>query len=462
MKTIIRAIEKYQMISPGETVVVGLSGGADSVALTHFLHRFGAKVTAVHVNHMLRGEESLRDEAFVKAFCEAMSIPCVIYRVDVAAKAKESGQSIEEAGRECRYRLFAKQAEKFNAKIATAHTLSDQAETMLFRLARGSGMRGLCGIPPVRKTPEGFTVIRPLIESTREEIEAYCKEQGLKFVTDSSNLSDDYARNLIRHRIMPVLREINSSAEQHFGNTAEQLAAEEDFLSDEAQKAYAACREGDGLSAVRLMQLHPALCRRVLFLFLKENGIAADSLMLKRLVDLAKKQLLPQTDLRYGAVSLPGNVQCLLRDGRLYLTKPQEQGVFPADLDARLKQAGEAEFLMPSGVCWKFSRIDTKPIQKIHKNLFFFCLDYDKIKGVLTCRKRMPGDRVTIAGRDVTKTVKKWMNEEGILLSEREKRFVLADEEGVLMVEGLGIAERAAADASTRHLLVVTARDRAE
>ena len=216
------------------------------------------------------------------------------------------------------------------------------------------------------------------------------------------------------------------------------------------------------MSASRLMQLHPALCRRVCFLFLEQNGIGADSLMVKRLVELAEKQLLPQKDLRYGAVSLPGNVQCLLRDGRLYLMVPQGESVFPADLDERLKQTGEAAFFMPSGVCWKFSRIDTKPIQKIHKNLFFFCLDYDRIKGVLTCRKRMPGDRVTIAGRGVTKTVKKWMNEENVPLPEREKRFVLADEEGVLMVEGLGVAGRAAADASTRSFLVITACKSAE
>ncbi len=441
------------MLRKGEEVVVGLSGGADSVLLTYALQRYGAKVTAVHLNHLLRGEESMRDEAFVVVFCRQLDIPCIIFREDIAKLAKQNQSSIETAGRDCRYRMFLEQAKLRGAKVATAHTLSDQVETMLFRLARGSGMKGLCGIAPVSKR-EGVTLIRPLLCLSREEVEACCRRYGLSYVTDSTNLQDEYLRNRIRHRIVPELKVINAGAEMHFGETARQLSVDADYLHTQALDAYDTCKEGDGLSAQRLLSLHPALQSRVLALYLQAHGIKTDARMLQRADSLAQKQSFSQRDQRYGAVSLPSGKELMLRGGRLFISEKQADAVFP-EIFSALQQGEEVFYRMPSGRCWIFSHTDTKPIQNVHKNLFFFCLDYDKIKGVVTCRGRMPADQMTIFPRGVSKTLKKWMNEEHLPIDMRDRLFILADEAGPILAEGLGMAQRVAVDGATRHFLIV-------
>ena len=173
-----RAVREYNMFSSGQKVVVGLSGGADSVALTHFLHfGMGIDTMACHLNHCLRGEESERDLNFVRRLCEEWEIPLFWKAEDIKNKAAVEKLSLEVAGRQERYRFFEEIRCREGAhKIATAHTLSDSVETMLFSLARGTAHKGLCGIPPVRGV-----VVRPLIYCTREEVESYCQDNGLSF-----------------------------------------------------------------------------------------------------------------------------------------------------------------------------------------------------------------------------------------------------------------------------------------
>ena len=206
------AVEKYNMLSPGAAVIAAVSGGADSMAMLLFLmkisERYSLSLTVAHVNHGLRGEEARRDEEYVRSFCEKNSLRFEVLHADVATLAKQSGETCEECGRRVRYEFF--ESIDKNAKIATAHTASDNAETMLFNLARGSSLKGLCGIPPVRGN-----IIRPLIFCTREDIEVFCRENSLDFVTDSTNLTLDYSRNKIRHIAVPALKEINSAFEEN-------------------------------------------------------------------------------------------------------------------------------------------------------------------------------------------------------------------------------------------------------
>ena len=193
-------IEEFSMLRQGDTVTAAVSGGADSVALLDFLCSLTdlrLTVRACHLNHCLRGEESDRDEQLVRTMCEQYGIPLDLRRVEVKALARERGVSIEVAAREARYAFFDELAEKYRCKIATAHTLSDAAETVLLNLARGTGIAGLCGIPPVRGA-----VVRPLIGCTRRETEDYCAAHGLCYVTDSTNLTDRYTRNHIRHNVL--------------------------------------------------------------------------------------------------------------------------------------------------------------------------------------------------------------------------------------------------------------------
>lgn len=214
-------IRRFAMLRPGERVLVALSGGADSVSLLLVLQKLGYEVRAFHLNHCLRGAESDRDEAFCRALCAERGVPLNVGRCDIAALSQ--GKAVEETARRERYRLLEQAAE--GDKIATAHTADDNLETVLFHLVRGSGAKGVSGIPPVRGA-----VIRPLLFAERREIEAFLRENGQDYVTDSSNLSDDYTRNRLRHSVLPVLRGINEQAAQAALRLGEQLRQDEACL----------------------------------------------------------------------------------------------------------------------------------------------------------------------------------------------------------------------------------------
>ncbi|MBQ9109096.1 MAG: tRNA lysidine(34) synthetase TilS, partial [Oscillospiraceae bacterium] len=198
----LKTIAEFHMLTQGDFVAVGVSGGADSVALLSLLcclrGELDLTLVACHINHNLRGAEAKRDEDFVRRLCDRLGVECRVLSADVAALAREEGRSVEETARQVRYRFFAETAGK-RGKIATAHTAADNTETVLLNLARGSGLRGLCGIPPVRGN-----ILRPLIGGTREQTEAWCCQNGLEWVEDSTNAADDYTRNRLRHHAVPV------------------------------------------------------------------------------------------------------------------------------------------------------------------------------------------------------------------------------------------------------------------
>ena len=191
-----RAVNSYNMTDT-DSLTVALSGGADSVALLYAMaelkEEYSFSLSAAHLNHNLRGEESDRDEEFCKKTCEKLGIPLITESVDVKKEAEESGESIETAARRIRYDFLSRVS---SGKIATAHTADDNLETVIFNLSRGTDLAGLCGIPPVRDN-----IIRPLIFCTREDIENYLKEKGASYCTDSTNNEDIYKRNFIRHNI---------------------------------------------------------------------------------------------------------------------------------------------------------------------------------------------------------------------------------------------------------------------
>ena len=211
------------------SVCCALSGGADSVCLLACLREMpGITLSAVHIQHNLRGDESRRDEDFCRTLCENWGIPLTVISVDVRDYAAAHRLSVETAARECRYAAFETLA---CDHIATAHTASDQLETVLFRMARGAGLRGLCGIPERRGS-----FIRPLLYATRTEIEAFLRERGLSCVTDSSNLSDDYSRNFIRHHIVPAMQQLNPGAEQNTARMVDSLREDAALLDSLAEK----------------------------------------------------------------------------------------------------------------------------------------------------------------------------------------------------------------------------------
>ena len=234
-KKVESTIDKYNMLNNVNAVIIGVSGGADSMALLKFFEGYSKKrnlnLIASHVNHCLRGEESDRDENFVREYCQKNEIKLEILRIDVSKIAEEKKKGIEECARKLRYDFFNELSAKYDGKIATAHTLSDSVETMLLNLARGTGVAGLCGIPAKRDN-----IIRPLIALKRAETQRYCKENGISYVTDSTNLKREYTRNKIRLDVIPVLKQINPEFEAVVERTMSFLKYDDEYLNSVAKR----------------------------------------------------------------------------------------------------------------------------------------------------------------------------------------------------------------------------------
>ena len=419
----------------GVSVCCAFSGGADSLCLLRCLWeqkaQFGLELTAVHIQHGLRGEESRRDENYCRMVCEAWDIPLTVISADVQSHAQAHHLSTETAARECRYAAF----ETLPCDlIATAHTASDQLETVLFRMARGTGLKGLCGIPKRRGR-----YIRPLLAVTRREIEDFLEERDIPYMTDSTNLSDDYSRNRIRHHIVPELLALNSGAEQNAVRMTETLSEDAAYLEAQANRCYAAAMQADG-SLAGIGELPSALQRRCLMRFLTSQSlpcgyeaVAAVQSLLSRggRLDLDRSGTL----LRYSR-------------GVLYVEKPQ------AIAEKRLV-TGENQ-LYPN----RFVHAEVMDREKfelfasVHKKFTIFALDYDIIKGYAKLHGRKAGLRMKPDGRNFHVSVKKWLNAE-VPPTKRATLHFLSDDEGLIWAEGLGVDGRVRLTEETRRLLVL-------
>lgn len=423
---ILTAIEQYNMIKSGDKVTVALSGGADSVALLYALNsqkdNLNISLYAAHVNHNLRGDESKRDEEFVKKLCDSLGIPITVWSVDVKSAAKESNESIELAARRIRYELFS----KLDTLIATAHTASDNLETVLFNISRGTGTDGLCGIPPVRDS-----IIRPLILCTRDDVVKYCNDNNLMFVTDSTNLTDDYTRNKIRHNVVPALKEINSAVEKNTVNSSRILRRENSYLDSIAGKELQKAQSNGELNVACLKKLdYVILCRVLRKFILNRTGITLNSTHTDQLVELIYKPS--------GKIDISSEYSIISANKKLYIEKKSDNVSFSAEISYLDKKGYEDAV-------------------KVNKLLSKCTVDCDKISGKLTVRTRMPGDSIKLAFGG-TKSLKKLYNEYGIKEYLREKLPVACDFDGVVFVTGVGVAKRVCPDGNTTHYAVITVK----
>ncbi len=437
------AVEKYNMLSPGAAVIAAVSGGADSMAMLLFLmkisERYSLSLTVAHVNHGLRGEEARRDEEYVRSFCEKNSLRFEVLHADVAALAKQSGETCEECGRRVRYEFF--ESIDKNAKIATAHTASDNAETMLFNLARGSSLKGLCGIPPVRGN-----IIRPLIFCTREDIEVFCRENSLDFVTDSTNLTLDYSRNKIRHIAVPALKEINSAFEENASHFSQNAALDEDFLECETESLLASAKKDGGLSCEALLSAHSAIRRRALLGAIKN--------VCPKSADFRTVNAVENILQGGGKIQLSPDIFAV-SDGDIIRFET------PAKMSEEWSEDIEPECINGS-VCHNgrvsICRVNKKVFfdtQKIHKDMLDYCIDCDKINGKVQVGSRRAGDKLTLAKRGCTKSLKKLFNEAHVPPESRCDVAVLRDESGVLWVEGFGADRRCRVGKNTENVLII-------
>ena len=429
-------------------VVVGFSGGADSVSLLHYLwqnrQRLELTVEAVHLNHTLRGEESGRDEEFVRGFCRERGIPLTLRRADIAGLARERGLSLEACGREERYRLFEEAAEaarqrlpEGRIRIVTAHTLSDDLETVLFRMARGTGLDGLCGIPEQRGE-----IIRPLLRCTREMVEEYCRRCGLSFVEDSTNRDPRYARNRIRLEVVPALRQINDGAEENLLRQRQELEADRDYLEQQTDVLLQAARREEGLDTAPLAAAHDALLWRSCVRMLRQEGLPVDRKNVLALAELIRAG--------QGRLELQPGSFFTVRRGLLRPERTTEV-IFPAVSvpAAPLADGMRREVTIEQIICldnlprrqekklWLqvITAKDWINLQKVYENLLFFAVDYDTIIGSLNFRPRQAGDVLAQPSRG-GRTLKKLFSEKGLTALERQTRLVAADDGSVFWAEG--------------------------
>ncbi|MBR5516928.1 MAG: tRNA lysidine(34) synthetase TilS [Firmicutes bacterium] len=289
----LETIRKHNLIEKGMHIVIGLSGGPDSVCLFDVLQSLSAemdlKLYAVHVNHKLRPVAAEEDQAYVEALCEANEVPCHIVAEDCQKFAKQAGMTSEEAGREIRYKAFAEMASRVEASgvskekiaIALAHNANDQSETILFRIMRGTGTDGLAGIPYKRFDENGYAIIRPILDIKREEIENYCEERKLSPRIDHTNDENLYARNKIRNLLIPFMEEnFNENIIETVNRLGKIAAEDRDYMEKQALSAYKDCREEEHCSASKvamkcksLLELHSSIRFRVYTLALAEIGM---------------------------------------------------------------------------------------------------------------------------------------------------------------------------------------------
>jgi tRNA(Ile)-lysidine synthase len=462
-------VNANHMIEQGDRVVVGVSGGADSVCLLYALLKLyqNKKVTfhVVHVNHGIRGTEADRDELFVSEVCKSMGVTCRVYSEDVRTLAKELGISEEEAGRNVRYEAFIRECYQRQCnKIAVAHNKNDNAETFLFNLFRGTGIKGLTGIGPSRAISGetgDITLIRPLLCVERKEIEAYLRTEGISYIVDSTNLTEDYSRNKIRNRILAyAVGEINAGSISNINETAGKLTEAWEYIDNQVSQRFAELvRQENGEYSFTVSS------------FLKEPLILQKGILRKileklagHLKDLETKHveaLLSLTDKQVGRrISLPYGILaercyedirlfraegCALDSSEFVPMEPVTATIPGLTIITQKRKIFETKLL-------KYEK--NEPIPKSSCMKWF---DYDKIENAVVIRNRREGDYIQINSSGGHKKLKDYFIDQKIPQKLRDSRLLVADGNHIMWIPGDGerMSEKYKVDPTTQNVLLM-------
>ncbi len=443
-----------------ESLLLGYSGGADSSLLLYYLDFWckanGVKLYAAHVNHGIRGNEALRDREHCIAVCRELGIEVFVLDTDIPKMSEETGMSIEEAAREARYGFFSEIMEKYGIPVlATAHNGDDNAETLIFRLSRGSGLRGLCGIPSVRKLDGGRAVIRPMLSLSKDSVIEQCSRNGIEYVYDSTNSDTLYTRNGIRANVIPEMKKINPSLVKAVKGTCESLKSDDDFIFSVAED-YLSCE--DCLSVKRLSGLHRSVFVRVIIkLFSECSAEMLEEVHLRALVKLISGGQ------EGSSLSLPGKIKASVKNGGLVFFEDKRE--IPYKRAMEKAQLSEGENQLPFGYTLNlkspFSTVSshfTPQIQRTEENIYKLftqvTLQSDKICGSLFVRSRLPGDKIDFGS--FSKDIRDLFSEKKIPKDERQTYPIVFDDKGALWIPGIGVRSGAKADKKCENVTVLT------
>ena len=426
------------MFSESGLILICVSGGADSMCLLDILRHISRdagsdarfSIAVAHFNHELRGDESDRDEAFVERVCEELGVPFYVGRGDVAEFARVHGLGIEEAARNMRYEFFFDTASAIGAmRIATAHNMDDNAETMLFNFVRGAGSNGMSGIPPVRDK-----IIRPLLCVSRDDVMAFIADRDIPYVEDSTNSMDIYTRNRIRHKIMPLLKDLNPRFNEAAGMAAELFLADESFICDVADAFIQDNCAGQTADAVKLASLPFSVSSRVIR---KLYGGKLSFGHVKDVLSLC-------ADARPSAeLSLPGMVVYREYEKIVFDSNQNEHD---GELAPICPHDGNSYIMSDAGVtltCKSVVYDENMHKSEINTTFTSFVFKSIDICGKIAVRSRFEGDSIRLKGRRGTKSLKKLFIEERIPVRKRSIIPVISDDEGVLGIYKLGVGTRA-------------------
>ena len=468
MKRIEKFIQKYHMLTCGDRVIAGVSGGADSVCLFLMLlelrEKIGFDLIAVHVHHGLRGEAADQDQQFVEALCEQHRIPLEIFRVNLESIAKKRKQSLEEAGRMVRREAFDSVCKKYGGnKIALAHHQNDNAETLLWNLSRGTGLDGLGGIRPVNGK-----FIRPLLCMNRKEIEEYLAKRKQSYCIDETNAGTDYTRNKLRHLVLPILEEqVNSAAVRHMNETMEQIWELQEYMQEQVEAAYQECVQEHFEKACwiqiqqKSFETFPELIKKmVIRKGMEQVGGKKRDLSHKHvdvMMGLMNKQVGRTLDLPYEMHAKRNYEGIQLEKRRTYSSGEEKKAEIMQECMSELNIPGEIiladrNLKVRCKILEKPKNLSIKDIpQKIYTKWF----DYGIIKSSLYIRTRQAGDNIVIDEKGHQKKLKSWFVDEKIPKEVRDSQLLLAENNDILWVLGHRMSQAYQVKQSTKWILQI-------
>lgn len=427
-------LARHNLLRSEKTFLVGFSGGYDSLCLLDMLcdlsKEYHFKIVAMHLNHNWRGEESKLEEDCCRSFCCSSEIEFV-------SETIESPEKTESAAREARYEFFERIASKYqNSIILTAHTMSDNAETLIYRIIKGTGITGLKGIPSERKVGETF-VYRPLLNVSRKEIEDYCKSKGLVPNNDSSNYDTNYKRNFIRHKIMPMFDEINFHAERSIASLAELAISQSNIVDEYMNKVRLEVYEGQKLVTSKYKKLSEDVMLKIIHDACKRENLDYDRKKINNMLQFIKNNFESKSGSRY---SLTNNLWLFASSKYIYMITDIGNSENTAQVDIN----SEGSWLLPFEKKLSIAKFEEPKIDKFPKETDNYALvDFSNV-GLenLTFRTRRDGDFIVPFGMTGKMKLKKYLNEKKIPQHEKNSLLMLCKGNEVLWIVGVGLSNK--------------------